>query len=240
MDIVFILVAPEDPKNVGAAARAIKTMGHGQLYLVNPCDYLSSSARILAHGSNDILESAQVFSSLAEASQSIDFLVATTARHRRLKVRYHDCRELPEILSRKGDLVGSVGIVFGGETSGLCNADLHLCDLVSSIPTAAPYPSLNLAQAVMVYAFLFNPLAKGTTEDWRVDAKTPTLSEYKALKFETMGLIDSLDMPDSSALKRYLAGALARLGYDDLYLVQELRKRIALKIKAAFASKEGG
>jgi tRNA/rRNA methyltransferase len=238
MEIVFILVGPEDPKNVGAAARALKTMGHSKLYLVNPCSYLCGSARALAHGSHDILESAQVFSSLQEAAAQVDFLIGATARHRRLKVRYHDCRELPALVASKGQAISSVGIVFGAETSGLCNADLFLCDAISSIPIAAAYPSLNLAQAVMIYSFLFNSVTTGPTTDWRVDAKSATGAEYKSLKADTLKLIDALEIPDPKPIKRHIIAGLSRLGYDDLYLLHELRKRIAGKITSSQAEKD--
>ena len=65
--ISFILVEPKVPENIGAAARAIKTMGFGKLCLVNPCEYKTGKARWLAHGSNDILDDAQVFTSLEAA-----------------------------------------------------------------------------------------------------------------------------------------------------------------------------
>jgi tRNA/rRNA methyltransferase len=238
MEVIYILVRPEDPKNVGAAARAMKTMGHTKLYLVNPCSYLCSSARALAHGSHDILEGAQIFPSLEAAASEVDFLIGTTARHRRLKVRYHDCRELPALVASKGQTIAKVGIVFGGETSGLCNDDLFLCDVISSIPTAASYPSLNLAQSVMIYSFLFNRLAAGTTTDWRVDEKSATPAEYKSLKTDALKLIDALDMPNPKPLKRHIIAGLSRLGHDDLYLVHDLRKRIAAKIFGKAAEKD--
>ena len=165
-------------------------------------------------------------------------MIGTTARHRRLKVRYHDCRELPELVASKGPSVTKVGLVFGGETSGLCNEDLFQCDVISSIPTASPFPSLNLAQSVMIYSFLFNALATGTTTDWRVDAKTATLAEYKSLKADTLTLVDALDIPNPKSIKRHIIAGLSRLGYDDLYLVHELRQRIAGKIFGKSATKD--
>jgi tRNA/rRNA methyltransferase len=80
MQIFFILVEPAVQENVGAAARAIKTMGFSRLILVNPCDYLSGPARWLAHGSGEILDNAQVFPSLKEAIVNFDFVVGTSAK----------------------------------------------------------------------------------------------------------------------------------------------------------------
>ncbi len=73
LKISFILVEPAVPANVGAAARAIKTMGFDDLRLVKPCDHLSMEARMLAHASNEILENAKIFSTLKEALADIDF-----------------------------------------------------------------------------------------------------------------------------------------------------------------------
>ena len=74
----FILVQPEDDRNVGAVARAMNTMGHHDLRLVNPIsDHLSEKARVLAHGSTHLLEEAQVYSSLSEAIADLDFSLIT-------------------------------------------------------------------------------------------------------------------------------------------------------------------
>lgn len=153
MQISFILVEPAVPENVGAAARAIKTMGFSQLVLVNPCDYLNGPARWLAHGSGEILEQAQVFPSLKEAIAGFDFVVGTSAKKRSVKYDYHPLPELPKLLSSKGSTVQNVAIVFGCEESGLRNDELKFCDLVTTIPMKTTFPSLNLAQAVMLYAW---------------------------------------------------------------------------------------
>jgi len=153
MNISFILVEPAVPENVGAAARAIKTMGFSQLVLVNPCDYLSGPASWLAHGSNEILENAVVFSSLNEALKEFDFVIGTSAKKRSVKYDYFPLPNLPELLISKGKTVQNVAVVFGREESGLRNDELKLCDLVTTVPMKTTFPSLNLAQAVMLYAW---------------------------------------------------------------------------------------
>ncbi len=153
MNISFILVEPAVPENVGAAARAIKTMGFSQLVLVNPCDYLSGPARWLAHGSYDILENAVVFSSLSEALKEFDFVIGTSAKMRSVKYDYFPLPNLPELLISKGKTVQNVAVVFGREESGLRNDELKLCDLVTTVPMKTTFPSLNLSQAVMLYAW---------------------------------------------------------------------------------------
>ncbi len=153
MQISFILVEPAVPENVGAAARAIKTMGFSQLVLVKPCDYLSGPARWLAHGSGEILEKAEVFPSLKEALVGFDFVIDTSAKKRSVKFDYYPLPKLPSLLISKGVTVNNVAIVFGREESGLQNDEMKLCDLVATIPMKTTFPSLNLAQAIMLYAW---------------------------------------------------------------------------------------
>lgn len=153
MQISFILVEPAVSENVGAAARAIKTMGFSQLVLVNPCDFLSGPARWLAHGSGEILEQAKVFPTFEEAISGFDFIIGTSAKKRSVKYDYYPLPELPELLSSKGNSVENIAVVFGREESGLKNDELKLCDLVTTIPMKTTFPSLNLAQAVMLYVW---------------------------------------------------------------------------------------
>lgn len=153
MQISFILVEPAVPENVGAAARALKTMGFSELILIKPCDHLSDPARWLAHASNDILENAMVFESLKDALTAFDFVVGTTAKKRSVKNDYFLLPDLPRLLKAKGNTLEKVAIIFGREESGLTNNELKLCDLVTTITLQTSYPSLNLAQAVMLCAY---------------------------------------------------------------------------------------
>ncbi|MDD4144873.1 MAG: tRNA/rRNA methyltransferase [Prolixibacteraceae bacterium] len=153
MIISFVLVEPAVPENVGAAARAMKTMGFYELLLVNPCNYLDGPARWLAHGSADILENAKVFSSLKDAVSGFDFIIGTTAKKRSVKNDYYSLSDLNSLLNSKGKSIDKAALVFGREESGLKNEELKLCDLVSTVPLKTVNPSLNLAQAVMLYAW---------------------------------------------------------------------------------------
>ncbi len=163
MIISFVLVEPSTPENVGAAARAIKTMGFNNLLLVNPCNHLSDPARWLAHGSGEILENAKVFSSLQEAVADFDFIIGTTAKNRSVKYDYHPLHQLPEIVNSKGSTIKNIAVVFGREESGLRNEELRLCHLVTTVPMKTTFPSLNLAQAVMLYAWELSKIEYSTT-----------------------------------------------------------------------------
>ncbi len=156
MYISFILVEPKVPENIGAAARAIKTMGFGKLCLVNPCEYKTGKARWLAHGSNDILDDAQVFTSLEAAVENNDLVVGTTARYRISKSEYIDLEQLKSFLEARHGKYNKIALVFGREESGLTNEEIALCDITSTISMAVPFPSLNLSQAVMIYAYMLS------------------------------------------------------------------------------------
>lgn len=153
MEITFILVEPAREENIGAAARAMKTMGFTNMRLVKPGEYLGERALATAHASNEILHDAQVFESLSEAIADIDFVIGSTAKHRNVREDYHLVGDLPKILKDKGYSINTVAVVFGREESGLTNEELGLCHLLTTIPMRSKYPSLNLGQAVMIYAY---------------------------------------------------------------------------------------
>lgn len=221
----FILVESEEEGNVGAAARALHTMGHQDLRLVRPkVDHLSGFAKAMAHGSQHILEAAPVYDTLATALQDIDLACATTARHRQEKHHYVPIRELPERLQQNGTLQ-RVAIVFGSERSGLSRQDIEPCDLVTTIPQNVLNPSLNLAQAVMVYSFV---LAEGQTQiqikDQRLNRQTMPPLQYASLKTALMTLMKRIGL--SERYQTYVVRALARLPYEDLYLLHNIRAQV--------------
>lgn len=148
----IVLSRTTHPGNIGATARAMKTMGLRQLWLVAPAVFPSEIAHARASGADDILASARVVDSLAEALADTVFVAALSARRRELS--------LPRVLPRAAaaslithTAAGEVALVFGNESSGLSNAELALCALPVTIPTAADFSSLNLAAAVQVLAY---------------------------------------------------------------------------------------
>lgn len=151
-----VLSHPSHPGNIGAAARAMKTMGLSQLVLVNPRQFPDPQADAMASGASDLLLNARVVSSLTEALNGTLFATALTARRRELAVEPLWAREAAgELVVAAG--TGDVALVFGNETSGLSNDEVALCRRWASIPTQ-PGPqsggsSLNLAQAVQVMCY---------------------------------------------------------------------------------------
>ena len=147
-----VLVETRHPGNLGAAARAMKTMGLGRLYLVDPCCVIDDEARARASGALDVLEAAVSCRSLAEALEGTVLAAACTARRRDLPHPAYTPRQAaPLLLSQAA--VAPVAVVFGSETYGLSNAQLMQCRWLINIPANPAYASLNLAAAVQVLAY---------------------------------------------------------------------------------------
>ena len=148
-----VLVSPQGPLNVGAVARAMKNMGVDDLALVNPFHPpLHPHALLMAQRAKEILERAQVFSSLQEALSPCTLVVGTTRRRGKRRGRMLSPREIaPEIVQASRE--GKVALVFGPERMGLSNEEIDLCQELVMIPAEEGYGSLNLAQAVMVLLY---------------------------------------------------------------------------------------
>lgn len=227
INIIFILVAPAVPENIGAAARAIKTMGFSQLRLVNPCSHLCDKARTLAHASNDILENAIIFSSLENALIDIDIAIATSAKIRNIKNDYYRCSELPQLIEKKINAIKNVAIVFGREESGLTNLEINCCDLISYIPLKNKYPSLNLAQAVMVFAYslsglLYKPKKK--------ISKKPNTAKYKTLKENVECILQEYKIADNKLIRNRIMERLALLDDGDINLLYSICNKLLKNI----------
>lgn len=159
--IAFVLHRPARGGNIGAAARALTTMGFSDLRISGQTTFDEEEAKAWAHGSHRVLESAARYTTLTEALSDRDLVVGTSARRRgdrREYVRPQELLERIENASTENHTVG-VALLFGPEDHGLTNEELDLCQIVSEIPMRSSYPSLNLAQAVMVYAYQLSSLA---------------------------------------------------------------------------------
>lgn len=225
-EIHFILVEPAVSGNIGAAARAIKTMGFTSLKLVKPGEYLNDEARMLAHGSNDILENAQVFSSFSEALADLDFTIATTAKRRSVKYNYHSCNDLSGLVSQKGNSINKIGIIFGREESGLTNEEVRACDIASFIPLNAPYPSLNLSQAVMIYAYELSGILQEVSEKIYGES-----SSYAILKRKSIDILKHLEIDRNPNLFYRILERLALLNEEDVHLLLSFCEKFEKKIK---------
>ena len=150
--IRIVLVGTQHPGNIGAAARALKTMGLSRLVLVAPEQYPADEAFRRAAGADDLLAEAVVVPTLAEAVSDCRFVLGCTARSRRVALEELAPREAASrVVGQAG--AGQVALVFGRERTGLSNEELQLCHASVHIPANPAYSSLNLAAAVQVLAY---------------------------------------------------------------------------------------
>ena len=150
----FVLVGTSHPGNIGAVARAMKTMGFSDLYLVNPRfpDALSNPDAIaFASGAQDILQSAKIVTSIEEALHGCRYVAAVSARLREFSPPILSPRQLAAHLYQSTQ--ESVALVFGNERFGLPNDIVVNCNALVNIPANPEYSSLNLAQAVQLLAY---------------------------------------------------------------------------------------
>jgi tRNA/rRNA methyltransferase len=158
--IRIVLSHTTHPGNIGAAARAMKTMGLSRLFLIKPERFPHADAEAFATGAMDVLESAVVCASLDDALAGTVLAVASTARHRDLAHEVVDCREACRRMIAEA-AVGEVALVFGTERAGLTADEVSRCQAIAVIPTNWDYSSLNLAQAVQVFAYELRMTAIG-------------------------------------------------------------------------------
>ncbi len=151
-NIRVVLSHTTHPGNIGAAARAIRTMGLVNLYLINPRRFPDPEATARAAGADETLTHAKICSGLDEALAETKFVVGLTARKRDLS---HDMVPLREAASQlvAEAATGKVAVLFGAEMSGLSNAELDRCHLLANIAADESFSSLNLAAAVQVTAY---------------------------------------------------------------------------------------
>lgn len=152
MQPVIILVRPQMGENIGAAARAMLNFGLTEMRLVAPRDgWPNPRAVAMASGAaGRVLDHARIYSSLAEAMEGIDYAFATTARGRELtKPVFTPASAMEKARSHDG----RVAIIFGPERAGLENDDVARASAIVTVPVNPDFPSLNLAQAVLLMGY---------------------------------------------------------------------------------------
>lgn len=161
-NIRIVLSHTTHPGNIGAAARAMKTMGLQHLYLVNPRHFPDEQATAMAAGADDILQNAVVCGSIDEALKGVVFTVAMSARLRDISIEVKTPREaMPQVLQEAQ--AGPVALLFGTEMSGLTNEEMGRAQLGVNIPANPAFSSLNIAAAVQVVAYELAVAAQGFT-----------------------------------------------------------------------------
>jgi tRNA/rRNA methyltransferase len=248
----FVLVEPSHPGNVGAAARALKTMGFSRLVLVAPrVPHVQSDpeAIAMASGADDVLAGAHVVPTLADALNGVQWSVALTARSR----EYGPPQLVPRAAAahaREHAAHGDIALVFGNERTGLSNEDVERCSLLAHIPANPAYSSLNLAQAVQVLAYelrtaylgaagLGAPAASGAGGAGGQGAAHASLAPSDDIEGmfthleSALVALEFLDPANPKKLMSRLRRLFARSGLEreEVNIVRGIAKHILLKVK---------
>ncbi|MBF1952299.1 tRNA/rRNA methyltransferase [Enterobacter hormaechei] len=226
MHLSIVVVAPARAENIGAAARAMKTMGFTDLRIVDSTAHLEPAARWVAHGSGDILDNITTYATLADALHDISFTVATTARSRAKFHYYATPAELVPMLEEKSQWLEKAALVFGREDSGLTNEELALADVLTGAPMVADYPSLNLGQAVMVYCYQLASLIQISQPPVTVSDE----NQLAALRVRADKLLAQLGVADDQKMVDWLQQRLGRLEQRDTAMLHRLLHDIEKKL----------
>jgi tRNA/rRNA methyltransferase len=165
-NVRVVLSHTTHPGNIGAAARAMKTMGFKHLYLINPSHFPDPQAVAMAAGADDVLRDAVVCGTIDEALKDVVLTVGMTARVRDISNEVASPREaMPQVLQEA--TTHPVALLFGTEMSGLTNEEVSRAQLLINIPANPDFSSLNLAASVQVIAYelaaaaqVFQPVAQ--------------------------------------------------------------------------------
>ena len=213
-NVTVILVEPATAGNVGSAARAMKTMGLGELVVVNGVEFKASQqATMMGHGAGDLLERGRAVATWAEATAGLHWLIGTTHRKRRA--------QFPQVLTAR-EAAGKiamlsqkhrVGLVFGREEAGLSDVELRQCQEIASVPQVSEHPSLNLAQAVMIFGYEIFLASLGTVPKPRQNLATvhevESILQHLSTSLDKVGFRPHQGDPESflRSLRRVLGRA---------------------------------
>ena len=150
--VKIILIETTNSGNIGSALRAMKTMNFSELVLVNPKHFPSDEALAMSANASDLLDSVKVMTSLDEALEDTNFVVATSSRMRRVPWPCESLEEASPKIIKHSD-TSKIAIMFGREDRGLTNDELQRSNLHLSIPANPEYPVLNLAMSVQVVCY---------------------------------------------------------------------------------------
>lgn len=186
--VTIVLSHPSHPGNIGAAARAMKTMGLSRLTLVAPKLFPHPEADARASGAADVLTQAQVCATLQQALAGTVLAAGMSARRRDLAAPFRWAREgAAELLAATQPTahgsaqLNEVALVFGNESAGLSNEDLALCQIPVMIPANPEYSSLNLGAAVQLMCYELRLAAQSPGAPPSGDTDPATAEEVEAL-----------------------------------------------------------
>ena len=181
---VVILVEPQLPENIGAAARAMANFGLARLRLVAPkAPWPNDKARMMAAGADRILEAVELYSTLEAAIADCSFVVAATARAHDQAKPVVGADEAAALMAPRIAGGETVAVAFGRERNGLENDEIALADRILTLPVNPAFASLNLAQAVVIVAYEWFTCATGGAMPFVMPEKSPPARKEQLLAF---------------------------------------------------------
>ena len=151
--VKIILIETSNSGNIGSTLRAMKTMGFGNLCLVNPKKFPSEEVTALAANASDLIDTVQVVNSLEEALVGCNLVIGTSSRDRKVPWPNESIISASPKIIAEADKDNAVAILFGREDRGLTNDELQRCNLHVHIPANEDYPVLNVAMSVQVVCY---------------------------------------------------------------------------------------
>jgi tRNA/rRNA methyltransferase len=235
----WVLIETSHPGNVGSAARALKTMGFGDLRLVNPklASIASTPEAIaLASGAADVLSSSQESDSLESALGGCGLVLGLTSRDREFGPPALNWQQARDLIGQAVKSQRPVALVFGPERTGLDNAHLSLCTHRVWLDANPTYPSLNLAQAIMVCAFSLREwltnesgeLSNLDRADYADPAAVAAMLEHWREGLEAIGYLDPAN-PKKLMPRLQSLFARSRLHKEEIDLLRGIAKQMLLK-----------
>lgn len=219
-NIKIVLVNTTHPGNIGATARAMKTMGLEQLVLVSPKHFPSAECTARAAGADDILARVRIFSRLEEAVSDCTLVFGTSARERSIAWPEVSPETAAMQIIARADTNSRTAVVFGQESSGLSNEQLEICHAMIRIPTNTDFSSLNIASAVQIICYEIGKqyLAREETETGHNHPESPVTAEQMEHLYEhfeqTLADIGYLDPEKPRRLMRRIRRLFNRARLD--------------------------
>ena len=239
----WVLVETSHPGNVGSAARALKTMGFSDLRLINPKIKgvaTNPEAIALASGAVDILERSSEGDALASAVEGCTLVLGLTSRDREFGPPAVDWESARNLIAETTQSSGKVALLFGPERTGLDNEHLALCTHRVWLDANPAYPSLNLAQAIMVCAYTLretlvrntggrNALAnRAEMADFADPAAVAAMLEHWREGLEAIGYLDPAN-PKKLMARIQALFARSRLHKEEIDLLRGIAKQMLLR-----------
>ena len=225
----IVLCRPSHPGNIGAAARAMKTMGLSDLRLVAPERFPAPEAEWMATNAVDVLKNSRTHESLEDAIEDCVAAFALSARPREWSPQVLDARSAA---SRALELNAPVAFVFGNEAAGLTNEEMFACQYLVHIPASRDFSSLNLAQAVQVVAYELHLCVDHTMPFSRVE-KQATVEDIEGLyaHLEEAAVTSGFMTPGSRLRERWrrLFSRVPRLEREEVNILRGLLRALLAK-----------